>query len=452
MGPSDKASQGAEARPRVVIVGAGFGGMEAAMRLAHADSDIDLTVIDRQNYHLFQPLLYQVATSILQPGDIAVPVRRMVHRHGDAMVLMSRVTAIDATGGIVRTHDRNVPYDYLILATGSTTSYFGNDELADRTFGLKTLDDAERLRHQILLAFERAEMTDDEDERRRMMTFVVVGGGPNGVSTAAAMAELTHQVLASDFRRIDATASRIILAEAGKTILPGFPEKLVEYAAKTLKTKGVQIRLEAAVEDVENGTAVIGDQRLDAGTVVWTAGVEATQIGHWLDVPCDDNGRVMVASDLSAPGYANIHVIGDAAHLKGEYGKPLPGLAAVAKQQGRYVADLVLAHIEGRRSPGPFVYRDYGTLVPIGGGAAIAQTLKSDLTGIRAWFVWAVAHIAFLMDGRRRLSVSFNWFWAYLTARRGARIIVDRLGTDIEVAGRKGTDEAPRLRAAGERG
>ncbi len=422
--------------PRVVIVGAGFGGIEAACRLTRRD--VDLTVIDRQNYHLFQPLLYQIATAILQPADIAVPVRRMMARHGAATVLMTEVTGIDPQRRIVVTRDRDVPYDYLVLAPGSRTSYFGNDELRARTFGLKSLDDASRLRHQILLAFERAEMTDDADERRRLMTFIVVGAGPNGVSTAAALADLIRQVLARDFVRIDPTQARIIVAEAAPQILPGFPESLVDYAARTLRRRGIELRVDGAVTDVKEESAVVGEERIDADTVIWTAGVEAPQIRRWLTVDCDKNGRVKVGPDLSVPGHPEIFAIGDAAHVKGEDGKPLPGLAAVAKQQGRYVADLIARRLAGRAEPEPFAYRDYGKLVPLGRGAAVAQTLGTDLKGFPAWFIWAVAHIAFLMDFRRRFMVGFNWLMAYLSSRRGARVIVDRLGTDIEVAGKKG--------------
>lgn len=429
-------------RPRVVIVGAGFGGIEAAEQLA--GQEIHPVIVDRQNYHLFQPLLYQVATAILQPADIAVPIRRMVHRHGPALVLMTEVVDIDAEAQVVYTRDRNLTYDYLILAPGARTSYFGNDHLEEKTFGLKTLDDAQRLRHQILLAFERAEMTDDPGEREQLMTFVVVGGGPNGASTAVAIAELAKRVLAADFERIDAAAARIVLAEAGEQILPGFPDKLVDYARKTLEKKGVNVRTGAAVNDVQDGIVSIGSEHIQAGTVLWTAGVEATQIPRWLDAPCDKTGRVEVTPELTAPGHENIFVIGDAAHVKGKDGGPLPGLAAVAKQQGRYVADAIKARLTDAGRPDPFHYRDYGTMVPLGQGAAIAQTARMNLSGFDAWVVWAGAHLAFHTDFRRRFAVAANWMWAYLTARRGARIIVDRLGTDIALAGRRGeTDVEP---------
>lgn len=437
----------ASRRPRVVIVGAGFGGIEAALGMARAD--IDLTVIDRQNYHLFQPLLYQVATAILQPADIAVPVRRMIARRADALVMMSEVVDIDPRRRMVITADRQVPYDYLVLAPGSRTSYFGNDELRHHTFGLKTLDDAERLRHQILLAFERAEVADDAEERQRLMTFVIVGGGPNGVSTAAATAELAKRVLTRDFKRIDPAQARIIIAEAAPQILPGYPDALADYAAQTLRRKGVELRVDAAVSDATRESVVIGKERIAAETVIWTAGVEATQIGRWLDVPCDKSGRVKVAADLTAPGHSDIFVVGDAAHLEDEDGELLPGLAAVAKQQGRHVAEVIRARVDGRQDPGPFRYRDYGKLVPLGQGAAIAQTLGRDMTGRMAWLIWAGAHIAFLMDVRRRLMVGANWMWAYLTARRGARIIVDRHGTDFETAGRAeaSTEQREELRS-----
>ena len=415
--------------PRVVIVGGGFGGVSAARMLARAN--VNVALIDRRNYHLFQPLLFQVATAILQPADIAAPIRGLLFRHDRPVVVMDAVTGIDAERKVVHTKERRLEYDYLILAPGAQTSYFGNDEWKAKTFALKTLDDAERLRHQILLSFERAEMADDDAERRRLMTFVIVGGGPNGVGAAAATAELARTVLARDFRNIDATKTRVIVVEAADGVLPGFPDKLREAARRTLERKGVEIRAGAPCDSVEEHYVGLGDERIEAGTIIWTAGVEAPHVRRWLDVEADKSGRVKVRPDLSLPGQPDIFVVGDAAYIEQD-GDPLPGLAAVAKQQGSHAARSILRRIADKETE-PFRYRDYGTLVPLGRGAAVAKLGKAELTGFVAWMVWAAAHLAFLMDFRRMALVAFNWACAFVTSRRGARIIVSRDGTDVDV-------------------
>lgn len=419
---------------RVVVVGAGFGGIETALKLA--DEKVDLTVIDRENYHLFQPLLYQVATALLQPADIAAPIRRLLFHRGHPTVYMDEVIGVDPDAKVVQTRERRVPYDILILAPGAQTSYFGNDEWADESFGLKTLDDAARLRHQLLLAFERAEMADDVEERRRLTTIAVVGGGPNGVSTAVAIADLVRKVLARDFRNIDPSAARLMLVETDERVLPGFPDKLRRYAQRILEKKGVELHLGVRCEGIEDHALLIGDERFHAGTIVWLAGLESPQIPQWLDAPSDKKGRIDVREDLTVPGLDEVYVIGDAALVQSADGAPLPGLAAVAKQQGRYVAGRIRAQLQGKPPQSSFRYRDYGTLVPLGGGAAVGLLGRVQLTGFPAWVVWAVAHLAFLTDARRRFVVGLNWLWAYTARRRGARIIENRAGTDTAVVER----------------
>jgi len=414
---------------KIVIVGAGFAGIEAAREFGRAG--IPFTLIDQRNYHLFQPLLYHVATSVLQDADIAAPARSLVSRFKGAEVLMDKVLDIDVPTRNLVTEAGIVPYDHLILATGAQTSYFGNDEFAEHSFPLKTLQDATRLRHQILTAFERAEMAEDEETRRKLMTFAIVGGGPNGVGVAVAIKELATKTLARDFIHINAKSARVIIVEALDQILGGIDPELVEKGVETLKRKGVEIRTGAMVEDVDEEGVVIRGERLEAGTVIWTAGVEVPRLAEWLGVEADKKGQVKVEPDLRVPGHPEIFVAGDASLSLDEEGKPHPGLAANAKQQGRFAARAIIAMRRGEKPPERYVYNDYGTMVPLGRYSAIAEIKGRKLSGFFAWAIWAAAHIFFLMDLRRKILVSLNWFSAYVTQRRGARIILTEQGVEL---------------------
>jgi NADH:ubiquinone reductase (H+-translocating) len=419
---------------KIVIVGAGFAGIEAAREFGRAG--IPFTLIDQRNYHLFQPLLYHVATSILQDADIAAPARSLVSRFPGAEVLMDKVLDIDVPTRNLVTEAGIVPYDHLILATGAKTSYFGNDHLAEHSFPLKTLQDATRLRHQILTAFERAEMAEDEETRNKLMTFVIVGGGPNGVGVAVAIKELAARTLARDFVHINAGSARVVIVEALDQILGGIDPELVGKGVEILKRKGVEIRTGAMVEDVDEEGAIIGGERLEAGTVIWTAGVEVPRLAEWLGAEADKGGKVKVEPDLRVPGHPEIFVTGDAALSLDEEGKPHPGLAANAKQQGRFAARAIIAMRRGEKPPERYVYNDYGNMVPLGRFSAIAEIKGRKLSGFFAWAIWAAAHIFFLMDLRRKILVSLNWFSAYVTQRRGARIILSEEHVELPEATR----------------
>jgi NADH:ubiquinone reductase (H+-translocating) len=411
------------ARPRVIIVGAGFGGLTAAKALARAP--VEIIVIDERNYHLFQPLLYQVATAGLSPADIAGPIRGILARQKNARVMLGRVTAIDVAGRVVKLEDRTLHFDYLIVATGARHSYFGHDEWAAVAPGLKKIDDATKVRRKILIAFEKAENEDDPDERRRLMTFVVVGGGPTGVEMAGAIAELARVALASDFRFIDPAMSRIILLEAGPRLLPAFPERLSEVARHSLTRLGVEVGLNSAVTDCTTNGVRVGDHFIECRTIIWAAGVAASPAAEWLNAEHDHSGRVFVGPDLTLPGHPEVFVIGDTAHARDEAGRPLPGVAPVAKQEGAYAARIIRARLAGRPLPGPFHYINYGNLATIGRTAAVIDFGFLRLTGFIAWIVWCVAHIYFLIGFRNRVAVVIDWLWAYLTFQRGARLITD---------------------------
>ncbi|MFP3920663.1 MAG: NAD(P)/FAD-dependent oxidoreductase [Dichotomicrobium sp.] len=411
----------AERRARVVIVGAGFGGLEAAKRLA--DQPVDVTVIDKRNYHLFQPLLYQVATADLSPADVAWPIRGIFSRYANIRVIMARVTDIDLESRRVFTSKLPVDYDYLVIASGSHHSYFGNDHWAPHAPGLKRIIDATEIRKRILLAFERAEITESEEERQRQLTFVIVGGGPTGVEMAGAIAELARYALAADFRRINPRLARVILAEAGDRLLTAFPEDLSDYAKRALEKLGVEVRLNSFVEVEADRGALIGDTLIPSATIIWGAGVTVPYVMDWLKVETDGTGRVPVAPDLSVPGRPEVFVVGDAALVAWKPGVPVPGIAPAAKQEGRYVGDLLRAEVKGRRKPEPFRYRHNGNLATIGRHAAIADFGRFRLTGAIAWWLWGVAHIYFLIGVRAPLLVAIQWFWAYLTFGKGARLI-----------------------------
>lgn len=412
----------AAARPRVVIVGGGFGGLEAAQRLASAP--VEVIIIDRHNYHLFQPLLYQVATAELSPADIAAPIRHVLRRQKNTTMLLDEVVGVDVAGRRVLTRDGSqVRYDYLVLATGAVYNYFGHGNWPEVAPSLKSIDDATAIRRRVLLAFEKAETMEDEVVRRRLLTFVLVGGGPTGVEMAGALAELARSVLAEDFRRINPRSARILLIEAGPRLLVGFTEKLARFAQRSLERMGVEVMLDTPIRAVDADGVIAGDQRIEAATVIWCAGVLATPVAGWLGVAPAQGRRVAVEPDLSVPGHPDIFVIGDAAFGTDDKGQALPGVAAVAKQQGRYVAELIRRRVAGETPPAPFRYRDQGALATIGSGSAVADLPHVKVTGWVAWVLWGVVHIYFLIGFRNRTAVFLNWVWAWLTSSRGARLI-----------------------------
>ena len=419
--------------PRVVIVGAGFGGLSAAKALA--GKPFDITVIDQHNYHLFQPLLYQVATAGLSPADIASPIRGILARVPNISVILGRVSAVDTERREVFADGRCVPYDILILATGAQHAYFGHGEWAASAPGLKTIDDATYIRRRILLAFEKAETETDPAERARLLNFVIVGGGPTGVEMAGAIAELANRALAKDFRSIDPRSARIILVEAAPRLLTPFDPPLSEAARTSLEQLGVEVRTGAPVTALDDAGVSIGQGseaiRIEARTVVWAAGVIASPAGQWLGVETDRAGRVKVAPDLSVPGLRDVFVIGDTAALDDARGNPLPGVAPVAKQQGIYVAKLLLARQKGETLPA-FRYRDYGSLATIGRKRAVIQMGRFRLKGFFAWLMWCVAHIYYLIGFRNRFVVAISWLWNYLTFQRATRLITGMSGSRVE--------------------
>ena len=415
------ASLSAHRHPRVIVVGAGFGGLAAARGLARAPAEV--TVIDRHNYHLFQPLLYQVATAALSEADIASPIRAILRDQQNARVLLDEVTGVDTVGRRINTRLGGAHgYDYLILATGSRYNYFGHGDWPHLAPALKSLDDATLVRRRLLLAFEEAETATDAEARRRLLTFVLVGAGPTGVELAGAVAELARATLSRDFRHIDPGTARIILIEAGPRILAEFPEKLAVFARRSLERMGVEVLTQSPIEAIDACGVTAKGRHIEAANVLWCAGVAATPVARWLAIEAAAGGRVAVAPDLSVPGRPEIFVIGDAAFAAGPNGRPLPGLAAVAEQQGRYVARAIARRIAGAPVP-VFRYRDKGALATVGRSSAIADFGRIRLTGWIAWVVWGVIHIFFLIGFRNRLSVFLNWAWAWLTYGRGARLI-----------------------------
>jgi NADH dehydrogenase len=385
---------------RVVVIGAGFGGLEASRALARAP--VSLTILDRQNHHLFQPLLYQVATAALSPGDIAWPVRTIFRRQANATVLMAEVTAVDTRARLVHADAKAIPYDVLVLATGATHSYFGKDEWAAVAPGLKTIEDATAIRRRLLVAFERAELASDEAERRRLLTFVVVGGGPTGVELAGAMAELSRHALQREFRHVDPRKARILLVEAGPRLLATFPEDLSNYATRSLRRMGVEVRTDARVTNCDAGGVSLGNERIEASTTVWAAGVVASPAGSWIGAERDRAGRVVAGPDLSVPGHPEIFVVGDLVTAKDGKGKPIPGNAP---------------------APPPFAYRHQGDLATIGRRSAVVALDGFRLKGLLGWWFWGIAHVWYLIGFRSRVVVSFEWLWSYITFQRGARLI-----------------------------
>jgi NADH dehydrogenase len=404
-------------RPHVVIVGAGFGGLAAAKRLV--GRDLDVTLVDRRNHHVFQPLLYQVATAALSPADIAGPIRAIFSGAPNIRVLLDEVTGVKAFDSQVELErDGTLHYDWLILATGARHSYFGNDEWSRHAPGLKSIEDALAIRRKILLALEQAETETDDERRKALLTFVVIGGGPTGIEMAGSIAELARRSVSRDFRSITPQCSQVILIEAGDRLLPTFPPKLSHSAEQSLKDLGVEVRLGAPVRDVGDGYVEWNGQLILTRTAVWAAGVAASPAAEWLNADHDRSGRVFVEHDLRVPGHRNIFVIGDTASAAGQGSGSLPAVAPVAKQQGRYVADLIL----GLRS-GAFVYRDFGNLATIGRSRAVIDMGDLKLSGFIAWLLWSIAHVWFLIGFRSRLAVTINWLWNYLTYQRSARLI-----------------------------
>jgi NADH dehydrogenase len=418
-------------RPQVVIVGAGFGGLAAARALAAAP--VDVTLIDRRNHHVFQPLLYQVATAALSPADIASPIRAIVRGQANIRVLLDLVTGIDAATRRVRLSDGHVDYDWLIVATGARHSYFGRDDWADHAPGLKTIDDATAVRRKVLLALERAEAETDPARRRALLTFVVIGAGPTGVEMAGAIAELAHRSVSRDFRHITPHCSRVVLVDGGGRLLAAFPPDLSAAAQKAIEALGVEVRLDALVTAVAADHIEVRGERIDTFTAVWAAGVEASPAAAWLQAACDGVGRVRVRPDLRVAGRADTFVIGDTATCPGPDGAPLPGIAPVAKQQGRYAAMAIRAAITGR-AIGPFRYRHYGNLATIGRRRAVIDFGRVHVTGFLAWVLWSVAHVFFLVGYRNRLAVGLNLLWNYLTFARHARLITGEIGGEARPA------------------
>jgi NADH:ubiquinone reductase (H+-translocating) len=408
---------------RVVIVGAGFGGLTCAHELARAP--VEVTVIDRQNHHLFQPLLYQVATAALSPAEIAAPIRSILRDQKNTRVVLDTVTGVDTSHRIVLTASgARIGFDTLVIATGARHGYFGHEEWAANAPGIKTIDDATAVRRKILLAFEKAEQAEDEATRDAWLTFVVVGAGPTGVEMAGAIAELAHNSICADFRRIKPRSAKVILVEAGDRLLATFPPDLSEAAKKALEKLHVEVRLKAKVEDVRAEGAMINGEFLPCRTTIWAAGVRASPAGEWLGATCDRVGRVAVDADFQVPGKDGIHVIGDtAAYTLAKTGKLLPGIAPAAKQSGRHVARLIAARVGAGRPPPPFAYADFGNLATIGRQEAVVQMGRLHLTGFIAWLLWSVAHVYFLIGFRNRFIVAASWMWSYLTYQRGVRLI-----------------------------
>jgi NADH dehydrogenase len=406
--------------PHVVIVGAGFGGLQAALALKKAP--VRVTIVDRKNHHLFQPLLYQVATAELSPADIAIPIRAVMRHQKKTEVIMAEVTGIDVEGRRVLMGERSVAYDYLVLATGSWHSYFGHNEWERYAPGLKSITDATSIRRKILLAFEAAEIEPDPEKQRALLTFVVVGGGPTGVEMAGAIAELARKSIVKDFRHINSASARIILVEAAPHILASFPPSLARKAQKKLERMGVEIKMGTPVTEVDAEGVRVDGEHIATKTVIWAAGVAASPAGRWLDVETDKAGRVMVLSDLTVPHHPEIFVIGDSAHIITNE-KPLPGVAPVAMQQGRYVASVIRRRLKGDLSVRPFHYVDKGNLATVGRSFAIADVKHIHLSGFFAWVTWLVVHIFYLIGFRNRLFVMIQWAWAYFTYQRGARLI-----------------------------
>jgi NADH:ubiquinone reductase (H+-translocating) len=408
-------------RPQVVIVGAGFAGLEATRALAKVACDV--TLLDTNNHHCFQPLLYQVATAALSPADVAWPIRAIVRAQKNVRVIMAQVTAVDLAARRVHTPEIDLPYDYLVLATGATHSYFGHDDWEPFAPGLKHIADATEIRRRFLLAFERAEVMADAAERARLLSFVIVGGGATGVELAGAFAEVARQTLQHDFRRINPRTSRIILVEAGPRLLPTFPKALSDYARRSLHSMGVTIELNRTVTGCDALGVSLDGGRIEAATVIWAAGVVASPAARWIGAEQDRSGRIKVNADLTVPGHPEIFAAGDTASVTDRAGNPVPGIAPAAKQMGHYVGKVIGARVQRQSAPPPFVYHHLGDLATIGRKSALVKLGFFQLTGFLGWLFWSAVHIYFLIGLRNRFVVALNWLWSYMTFQRGARLI-----------------------------
>ena len=407
--------------PQVVVVGGGFGGLEAAKTLGGAPARV--TLIDRRNHHLFQPLLYQVATAVLSPADIAQPIRAVLRDRANVEVVLGDVTSVDAESKQVELADGSrLPYDYLILAAGASHAYFGHDEWEPYAPGLKSLEEATDIRRRLLVSFEEAERETDPERRKALMTFVVVGGGPTGVEMAGAIAEIARYSLAKDFRHIDTRDARVILVEAVDRLLLSFPTQLSRYALWDLQRLGVDVRFNSPVTHIGPGVVTAGGSEIKAATIIWAAGVKSSPIGATLGVETDRAGRVVVQPDLSIPGHPEVFVIGDMSSLAGPNGRPYPGVAQVAKQEGGWAARNIRRIMAGKETE-PFQYIDLGNMATIGRNAAVADIRGVNLTGFVAWLVWALVHVFNLIGFRNRIVVALQWLWGYMTFQRGARLI-----------------------------
>jgi NADH:quinone reductase (non-electrogenic) len=421
------------AKPRIIIVGGGFAGLAAAKALRKTPAKVIL--IDRTNHHLFQPLLYQVATSVLTPSQIATPIRSIFRKQKNTTVILGEVTGVDKGPKCVMVSDadrQNVPiaYDYLILATGASHSYFGHNEFAEYAPGLKSLADAEAARNRILQAFELAEAEEDPSRHRDLLTFVLVGAGPTGVEMAGALAIFVRSTLKSDFRRINPASARIVLVDMAPRVLGPFSEGLSKAAKQRLEKLGVEVRLGHSVDQIDADGIVVAGERIASKTVIWTAGVAPSPAGKWLNAETDRAGRVRVQKDLTVPEHPEILVVGDTASLD-QNGKPLSGVAQVAMQQGRYAGKLIHKRIVGNPAPRPFSYFDKGTMAVVGKGFAVLQSGKVQVSGFGAWLTWAVVHLQFLATSSLRLTVFLQWVWTYVTGQRGDRLIVDHRGAEL---------------------
>jgi NADH dehydrogenase len=434
------------ARPRVVVVGAGFAGLEAARRLARAPAQV--TVVDRRNHHLFQPLLYQVATAALNPSDISAPIRAVLRAQRNAEVILAEVAAVDPARRVLRLADGGeLGWDFLVVATGATHSYLGHDGWAPVAPGLKSIEDALEIRRRVLLAFERAEREPDEDARRALLTFAIVGAGPTGVELAGALAEIAARTLAADFRHIRPESARVVLLEAAPRVLPTYPERLSRAALEQLARLGVEARTGARVTDVDEAGVTLGGERIPARTVLWAAGVAASPLARWLGAPLDRAGRVRVRPDLSVPGHPEIFVAGDLAAVESEGGTPVPGVAPAALQEGRHAALNVTRLLRGAPTL-PFRYRDKGLMATVGRAAAVARIGRLELSGLVAWLGWLFVHLFFLIGFRNRVAVILQWAWSYLTFKRGARLITDTAERwRLEAERRRGAPDEPGVEA-----
>ncbi len=446
-------SKQAGARPRVVIVGCGFGGLEAAHHLVHLP--VDLVLIDRTNHHLFQPLLYQVSTAALSPADIASPIRALLGTKPNVSIILGEVTGVDTATREVRVHDTGtVAYDYLVLATGCAYAWFGHDEWAKHAAVLKTLPDALQIRRRILESFDWAESRRDPDEVRALTSFVIVGGGPTGVELAGSLGEMTRSTLKSEYRQIDPSTARILLIDAAPRILMEFPEALSAYAAKALGGLGVEVMCNASCQEIDADGVVVNGQRIAAANVFWCAGTRAEPAAEWLNASAARNGGVEVTEECAVPAHPEIFAIGDVASFKAASGKALPGLAAVAKQQGAYVAKVVASRVGAGKHPGPFVYKNLGTMAVIGRSHAIAILGGFRLRGTLAWLSWSLVHLLLLIGYRNRAVVFINWVWAFFTYGRGARLVEGRVRQEVEEGHLAGLEQRNRrgsdLPAAGE--